>query len=217
MMNKGYKTAILLLCLVILLGGDCLIRSGDDLLFDLQKISTPPEKSHYKHFVSRSSLIRLEFDYPETWIVRDDLEDKNSKMGLLAFLDPRYLNISTQSPNETIGRPDDIGSVLFISMPKNETNTLFSNMASFSAGCSNDGWSKKIDEYQVRIDNHIATIIECQFQPNEVYSTVMDTKAYFFEANNTVYSINFTIAENRRGDEFESGFEELIKSIKVVE
>ncbi len=183
----------------------------------IQQFSTPPGKPHYKHFIPGSSLIRLEFDYPETWIVSVPPGWEKYQIGLLVFFDPRYPEIPTKLPNVTHGNPNDIASVSFDSQPVTEKYTLTSSVEGYSAGCNNEGWSKKIAEYQDKIDNHITTIIECQFQPNEVYSTVMFTKAYFFEANNTIYSIFFTIAENRRGDEFESGFEELIKSIKVVE
>lgn len=183
----------------------------------IQQFSTPPGKPHYKHFIPGSSLIRLEFDYPETWIVRDDLEDKKSTMGLLGFIDPRYLGVPTQSPNETISRAEDTGTVLIESRLRSETDTLISTIKNYSAGCRNDAWTQLIGVYQGEIDHHDATIIECQVQPNEDYSTIMIKKTYIFEANDRIYLIIFTIAENRRGDEFESGFEELIKSIKVVE
>ncbi len=207
----------MLLCLALLISGDCLKQPGGEILFDLQKISTPPGKSHYKHFVPRSSLIRLEFDYPETWIVSVPPGWEKSQIGLLAFFDPRYHEIPTKVPNVTHGNPNDIASVSFFSEPVTEKDTFTSSVEGYSAGCRNDAWTHKIAEYQGAIDHRIAAIIECQIQPNELYSTIMFNKTYIFEANNTIYSIIFTIAENRRGDEFESGFEKLIKSIKVVE
>lgn len=174
----------------------------------------PSDDVTYIHFApSEGSKIRLEFDYPTSWIFSRQIYSENPRI----FLgDPRILYLPTPSPDSFHPAPHDYGSIFIRIIESKPGRTVESETEDQKQRYRGVGWANFLKEYKVAIDGFGARVIEHQIQKPDTHTSVMFERRIYFFAENEIYSIIFEIAEKERCGEFEQGYEYFFKSLKIV-
>jgi hypothetical protein len=181
---------------------------------------SPTPKPPYTHYTpSKASNILLEFDYPSSWIFREDTQ--NLYFMSIVLKDPRFLALPTRAPNESHGTPSDFGSVdIWIEHGK-PNQTLDTQFDSYKQGHSDTSWITPLNEYKAKVDGHDVNVLEYQIKPNASidgngYTSLMFERSVFFAVKDQMYQITFLVAEKERGGEFEQGYDYFFNSLKIV-
>ncbi len=175
----------------------------------------PTAAPPYIHYApSESSNVHLEFDYPGYWYFND--EKMPYIEGFDIFLgDPRVLTVPTRAPDEPHGTPSDFGSVDIWIRPVKPGQTLDSLIEEQKRNDSTAHPITPLDDYPIEIDGHNAYVLEVFIDDPDVYTSVMFYKRIVFIVYDQVYTINFTIAKQERGGEFEQGYEYFFNSLTI--
>ena len=167
----------------------------------------------YLHYISHeNSKAHIEFDYPSSWIFTEKSEHG---MTTVILHDPRFLTFPTMSAESHDPIPTDIGSVVILIQPLSG-KTLASQVNEFRESQNGLVYIKPLNEYQIAINEYNATVFENENNFGQIYTTTMFERHILFSVQDNMYSINFTIAKNTRGGEFEQGYEYFINSLKIV-
>lgn len=181
-------------------------------------LQSPAPAPPYIHFTpSEMSNIRLEFDYPGSWVFGEE-KIQDTDIIVVGLVDPRLLTVPTRDPNEPHGTPSDFGRVSIRIQPVKTNQTLDTLVEAYKQGHSNVSWIKALNDYQITIDGYNARVFEYQIEPfdNNGYTSMMFERDIFFSINDQIYQIAFTVSEKERRSEFEKGYEYFFNSLKIV-
>ena len=192
--------------------------SGDSILPVINTQPSLTASPTYIHYTpSERFNIRLEFDYPGSWIFSEgNIQDTD--IVVVGLVDPRLLTVPTRAPNESHGTPSDFGRIFIYIQPLESNQTFDAFVESHKQGRNNASWIKALNDYQITIDGYNAQVFEYQIEPidNNGYTSTMFEKDIFFVINDQIYQIAFTVAEKERGGEFEQSYDYFFNSIKIV-
>lgn len=175
-----------------------------------------PTVPPYNHYVlSDASNIRLEFDYPGSWIFS---ERNIGDIYIVSLADPRFVTIPTQAFNEPHPLPSDFGNVSIRVRPVRDGQTLDILVEPHKQGNSNADWITPLNEDKILIDGYESVLLENQVEPIDIngFSSLMFQRDIFFIVKDRLYHIVFLVAEKERGGEFEQGYEYFFKSIRIT-
>jgi len=177
---------------------------------------SPTSGLPYVHYSpSEVSDIRLEFDYPGSWIFGEQ-KIESTDILIINLGDPQLLTVPTRAPGESHGTPGDFGSITIWIIPSKPGQTPESELESHKQSYSNIHWMKVLDDYRIKIDGHDAYTLEYQINDLEHYTSPMFARRTYFMVENRVYEIIFEVAEKDRDGEFEKGYEYFLNSLKIV-
>jgi hypothetical protein len=175
-----------------------------------------PTAPPYNHYVlSDASNIRLEFDYPGSWI----FSDRNiGDMYIVSLVDPRFITVPTPAINELHPVPSNFGSISIRVRPLRDGQTLDILVEPHKQGNSNADWITPLDEDKILINGYKSVLLETQVEPIDIngFSSLMFQRDIFFIVKDRFYHIVFLVAEKERGGEFEQGYEYFFKSIRIT-
>jgi hypothetical protein len=205
---------LLIICITIMLSG-----CSDSISSILETNATPTSTSPYLFYSpSQSSVIRLEFEYPNNWNFHGETEVQYSGMYVIGLDDASSLQRGTQTPNESNNTSIEDNHISIWIGPITEQRTLETIIESYKSGHDDPRWAKLLNEYQIDINDVDAQVIEYQIEPfaeSGLNSTVFE-KDIFFEFNNYIYEIFFQVAWNEKGGDFEQGFDHFLNSLKLI-
>lgn len=161
----------------------------------------------YIHYApSDGSNIRLEFDYPSSWICSQDLQDANFLV--IGLGDPRFRTLPTAAPDDFHPTPNDFGSIVIWITPRKSGQSPETALEALKQSYNKNLRYKELKDYSVMIDGHDASALEYEVEPSpDHYPSVMFSRRVFFIVEDQLYEIYFSIAEKDRGGEFEQGYE----------
>ena len=193
----------------------------DDIISDWYPLPTyssyfPPSNipGYTRYIPSETSELRLEFEYPNTWIFSEHVSETGSQSIFLG--DARFQTLATPAPDDYHPTPNDFGNVFIWIMSAGPGETVESKAEDQKTSYRNIGWATFLNDYNVAIDGFGARVIEHQIQMPDTHTSQMFERRIYFFAENEIYAIFFTIAEKDRGGEFEQGYEYFFNSLKVV-
>lgn len=175
--------------------------------------SPTPVPQFFHYSTASGSDIYIEFDYPSSWGMGDDLQE--SRLNITLY-DPRYFTLPTPSPGDNHPIANDFGYINIRIRPIQSDESFQQLVDEFA----NAGVSFRVDlrNYQRKMANQDSFVFEYLITENnpDIYTSEMFGRKIFFEVNHFIYSITFMIAEKDRENEFEQGYEYFLDSIKVV-
>lgn len=182
-------------------------------------ILTPNSLTHnppYVHYSPPDGIdIYIEFDYPDYWIYAEDMS--NPDLRKIAFWDPRFLTLPTPHPEGNHHPP--ISDFPYVSI------TIWSLWRDYTFESfvqeRREAWSSSfhielLNDYNIKIDQYEAVVLETHRQVPEVHLSPMFGKDIFLFIENKIYEISFEVAQHERDGEFEQGYEYFLKSIKIT-
>lgn len=215
-MNKTTASYLLLLNMVLLVLVGCNFSPSTTQLstttpLPLYSPTGTPPFSHYTS-VSKSNIY-LEFDYPSSWGLGDDLLTNEIR---IALYDPRFFTLPTPSPNENHPILNDFG-VIDIWIHPLTPDLSFEEYVQARID-KKVGYITFLDNYKTQIAGFDTVVLEYRIEENnpEIHTSKMFVRDMFFSTKDLIYKIGFTIAEKDRGNEFEQGYEYFIDSLNVI-
>ena len=177
---------------------------------------SPTVAPPYIHYTpSETYSVHLEFDYPGYWYFNEGKSQYTEDFDI--FLgDPRLLTVPTRAPDEPHGTPSDFGSVDIWIRPVKPGQTLDSLVEEQKRIDSTARPITPLQDYPIEIDGHDAYVLDILIDSPEEYTSVMFNRRIFFIVYDQIYTIDFTVAEQERGGEFEQGYDYFFESLKIV-
>lgn len=172
-----------------------------------------PQFIHY--FPPETSGIRLQFDYPGSWLFSDE-KIGDTEIQIIGLSDPQFITLPTRAPGEAHGTPSNFGSITIWIIPGQPGQTHKSEFESHKQNYGNIHWMRVLDDYQINIDGKDAYVLEYEINDPEHYTSPMFARRTYFMVENRVYEIIFEVAEKDRGGEFAKGYEFFLDSLKIV-
>lgn len=179
----------------------------------LPSLTPVPPYIHYSP--SETSNIRLEFDYPGSWVFSEE-KIEGTDIWTMGLGDPRLLTVPTRAPGELHGTPSDFGIITIWIMPGKPGQTPESELESHKQSYENTHWMTVLDDYKIKIDGNDASVLEYQVDDPEHHTSLMFDRRTYFMVENRVYEIIFSVADKDRGGEFEKGYEYFLNSLRIV-
>lgn len=167
----------------------------------------------YIHYTpSKVSSVRLEFDYPSSWVITEETKDTNFMV--IGLGDPRFRTLPTSDSFEHA--PNDFGSIVIWIMPSKSYQTVEAELDLRKKEYNETDWMTVLDNYKIMIDGYVAGVLEYQIHPTEDFPSLMFNRRILFIVEDQIYEILFEIAEKDRGSEFEQGYEYFFNSLKIL-
>jgi hypothetical protein len=163
---------------------------------------------------SDTSKLRLEFEYSNTWIFSEHIDEAGIQSIFLG--DARFLSLATPTPPDYHPTPNDYGSIYIWIIPTKPGDTVESEVEMQKQIYRDSWWAEFLKDYKVAIDGFGARVIEHNTQIPESSTSLMFERRIYFFAENEIYEIIFEIANKDRGNEFEQQYEYFFKSLKVI-
>ncbi|HEX2997036.1 MAG TPA: hypothetical protein VHP14_19600 [Anaerolineales bacterium] len=164
---------------------------------------------------SKIANVHLEFDYPGSWYSHDEKMPYTDTI-VIYLADPRVLTVPTRTPDEPHGVPSDFGNIEIWIDPIKPNQTRDSLVEEQKRINSSTWGLTLLNDYPIEIDGHDGHVLETLIDFPDLYTSVMFTRRIFFIAYDQVYTIDFAVAKQDRGGEFEQGYDYFFKSLKIV-
>lgn len=198
------------------------VTPGDDTTPDWYPLPTvlhyvaPVDAIGYTHFTpSKTSKIRLEFDYPQNWIFAEHSDAAGLPHIFLG--DARFLSLATPAPDDYHPTSHDLGSISIWIFPTKPGETVESRAETQKQIYRDAWWATFLYDYKLPIDGYGARVIEHHVQVPEIDASLMFERRIYFYAGNEIYEITFEVAEKDRGGDFELGYDFFFRSLKVLD
>jgi hypothetical protein len=185
--------------------------------------SPPPDltgSTFLEYTPKRNSVIKLEFKYPNYWVMCDEYEIFPDGLVFLHLSEPEMLTLPTRAPDEPTGTPSDYGRINISAEELPSGETMESFIARYFDNVSSASFVEILDRYQIKIDGQDAQVLEYQIEPiseNNGYSVDMFARDILVELDQKVYIIIFVVPLSDRGGLFEDGYEALLDSINFLD
>lgn len=178
----------------------------------LHTLTTAPPFFHYTT-ASRSDIY-LEFDYPSSWGLGEKLGQSRIN---IALYEPRYITLPTPFPGDSHPPLNDFGVISVRVFPVASVQSFEQYYTEATTTTGRQHFVTTLANYQSTVDGQNTLVFEYTIDKNnpEIYSSEMFVRDIFFTANELIYQIRFVIAIQDRGNQFEQGYEHLIKSLKI--
>jgi len=119
----------------------------------------------------------------------------------IRFDDSRYLTLPTPAPPDFHPPSNDFGSILIWIVKSKPGQTPETEAKMLKQSYSKENSITLLDDYEITVDGHNASILEYQYKEPMVNSyTLMFNRRIFFEVKDQIYQIHFSVAEKERGD-----------------
>ena len=177
---------------------------------------SPTVKPLFFHYTSATqSNIYLEFDFPSSWGLGDDVQSNEIS---IALYEPRYFTVPTEAaPDENHPPMNDFG-VIDVWVHAQRTDESFDEYVQKFAKDESYDHKTVLGKSSTQVAGVNAVVIETRLDKNfaEIHIEEMFVKDIFFTNDNLIYEIRLTIAVKDRGNEFEKGYEYFISSLKIT-
>jgi hypothetical protein len=179
--------------------------------------SPTPPPFHYLHYTPNEELnVHLEFDYPDYWYFSEERMQYTGYV-IVYLADPGILAVPTRDPDDPHGSPSDIPHVSIWIEPREPGETLEALWQEQKHIDETSNMVTLLADYPLQIDGHDAYALETRNDIPELYGgSMMFNRRIFFLAYDQVYTLDFLIAEQYRGDRFEQGYKHFFASLEIV-
>jgi hypothetical protein len=175
---------------------------------------TPTPTSLYTHYTpSKGSNIRLEFDYPSSWVFTEDMQ--YTGFIDITLNDPRFRALPT--PSGSHPTPSDLGLIGIWITPVQPGQTADTELESHKQSYSEISRMKVLNDYKTNLDGVESSVLEYETDDQETSPSLMFNRRTFFIIKDQMYEIYYTVAEKDRGGEFDQGYEHFFNSLKIVQ
>jgi hypothetical protein len=178
--------------------------------------SPTAEPIHYRRYTPSEELeVHLEFDYADYWHFQEGTLEYTGTI-VIGMADPAILDVPTRSPDEPHGTPSDLPRISIHIQPLEPGESFESLWQEQKRIDSTANILTLVRDYPLQIDGYDAYALETLNDIPELYMAVMFCRRIILVAYDQVYTIDFLINEQHRGDRFEQGYNHFFESLQVV-